>query len=1377
MAISDFTKLAQQTQASAPPKPSSFTEMASSTVPAKKAAAPKGLVKTLAPELVKKGVKAAGDYLAKEAELDRNRSFGDRFITTFVEKPAQILKFASVDLPRYTLGGFASVGKAVMEATLSPVFGKDYVRRSFTPDTQEAMRLNELVFKDKNPMSYQQIKEQVDAYVAGSEDATPWEKANLGTTIAVLGFAADAIPGKPSAGNLSKKLLKELAKDLDEVSIVTKLKAADIPEAVATRAAKQIAEAKTPSAVNRAMQFATKETLDEVADLRTKGASAVSESIPAPLRPLANEARRYDSADDFIKAIEKNGNIDGTVPRWGTRNQYLADTPKNAAGGIDEAGERFELAKLLEDKPAFLNGALPEAELRKFADDNDLVYLEANGREVVAKTQDEAMRVIDAKNQRELGLALGYEDLGAAMSKKDLKEFYEKATGGMEITGSPQALGGSETLSAPTPIGKPRTTAGTILRDQSGETPDPVQVERAFAGEYTAGDGVSRTFDEVAEDVMTTTAEPVLAARTIKAMQTAKTNILEYVQNTEERLRKLQEDPSLRIDDNSNPYQQMTLMPGRVGAQIEDVQDRLRTVFKDMNDVAKSGGRKLEDMRNDVNDFLWLRHAPERNASLGDGAAGIKTDEAIKRMDALKASPQYTDIVRLGDDLARMNRESLGLLLDSGVIKPELYDTLTTKYKNYVPLNRIMDTTSDISGSLSGRGFDVKSTGIRRAKGSSRDVSDIVENTILNYEQAVIRAEKNIVDRATLQFVQENEKALDGLMKVRRPRGLETTDDPQILQLFEEGKRVWIKIEDPHLAIAMKGTGRQQLPHIFYPVAAFTRLMSGLATRFNPEFAFTNIVRDIQERTVFLSAQKGVGGKEAFKAAGRDPASIKAVTDFVLGRETADAALYKEMKMLGGTTGGMGLSTRKKAQLNIRHLERAATSSSPIQYGRKALEYIDNWNTVFEDATRLTTYKTALANGLSKRQAAALAKEATVNFNRMGKGGPVINGMYMFANASIQGSVKTIRAMKNPKVLAGLTVTIGTAVTAVNEWNDSVDPEWRKKVSKWDVINSLPIVLPSDDGTFRTFAIPVAYGIKPMRVAADYAYRLANDEDVSALDMTDGVLSSIMESYNPVGGTDMMSAATPTILDLPLEIVRNKKWSGSVIKPDFDPYSPESTKYFDNLEDKTSGKIAISLTEKLAGWGVEVSPADLVYAFESYISGAGRSAERFFEIGVSVATEGELPPISDFPFISRFYKAKAEDEIFNTQSQSNLKELLTEDRRERFYLGKKADAAWDSIAELPSEEKKQKLKELAASDPELFDKVADIAEAEKIGLVGEERQLKRAAVSVRASYIAGELKTLKTKEERRALLQNYIDKKIATNAVLDAIETLQAESK
>lgn len=1367
---------------------SSFTEIAANSAPA-------GLVKKAVtegiPTLAREGTRMAGEAIRRQNDLLREGKVQDAFSSNWVS-----------DLVKYTAGGLASLGKTVLEETVGRAVGREVVRESFEPRNETERQITQFAFKEDNPKSWQQITEDIQGFVETSEDATPWEKAHLAPLIGLAGFSLDAFPGSPKgAKGLSKALIKDLAKEVNIVEVVGRLRAEGVPQQVIDRAAESIATARTQRDVRTAFQNATREALAEVqgvtpasfvepinlntqsyspGSLRTAEAFArSSDRQPVPTQ-LANEVGEIQMGTYGRNAVARKSALGDRFPADEIPNAldraFLAvrasNDPVNWRSGniaiISRADDGFRAVYVRPNDAGALEvinaHVIPESKMPSYLEDIGAVPGTTNQtRTDIGSLEDSSL----------VQLAYG-SDLSVA---EQVNLINPKVSTPGETTALSQNLDPQQTSglsAADQAIGQPQDTKGLQVLSQLGDAPDAQQVQRAFAGEYTAGDGMSRTLDEVAEDVMITSDEPLLTARTVNALKSAKTQVLEYVQNTEERIRQLIQDPNLRVSDASDPYLAMTLMPGRLGTKVEGTQRRLEGLFSDMGKVAKTSKSNLKQVRSEVNEYLWLRHAPERNAALEDGAAGITTKEALERMDELKKSPRFAEIERLADEISVINREALDMLLDAGVIKRELFDLLTDKYQNYVPLNRIIENASDIADGISGRGFDVRSTGLRKAKGSSREVADILENTILNYEQAAIRSEKNIVDRATLKFVQDNKEALSGLMRVRRPRGLETTNDPRILQLFDEGKRVWIEFKNDNLAIAFRGVGRQYLPEILQPVGAVSRLIAGLATRFNPEFAPPNIIRDIQERTVFLAAQKQIGGKGALKAVTKDPQSIKGITDFLRGIDSEDALLYKEMKELGGTTGGLGLSTRKKVKLNIRSLERLE-NSTPLRYANNLVEYIDNWNTIFEDASRLTAYKTALESGMSKNRAAAIAKEATVNFNRMGKGGPVVNALYIFSNASLQGAVKTIRAMKDPKVLAGLTATVGTAVVAINEWNESVDPDWRSRVSKWDITNGLPVMLPSDDGEVRVITLPVGYGIKPIRVAADYAYQMANAENVSAKDMIDGIMTSVLESYNPIGGTDMLSAATPTILDVPLEIARNQKWSGSAIKPDFDPYAPESVKYFDSLENKLSGHLAISLTEKLAGYGVELSPADIVYAFEQYISGAGRSAQRTFELFAGMAT-GELPPISDFPFVARFYKERQADEIFDSQTQSNLKELFGEDRRDRFYIKKKAEQAWDSMAELTVEEKKTKLVEMKRDDPELFDRVKNIIEAEKLGLTGQDKQLKSATVAVRAQYIAGQLKRLgDDTEAKRALLKDYQEKKILTSAVVEEIKALNKE--
>lgn len=925
------------------------------------------------------------------------------------------------------------------------------------------------------------------------------------------------------------------------------------------------------------------------------------------------------------------------------------------------------------------------------------------------------------------------------------------------------------------------STKGIQELQREGKPPSPERVVEAFDNKYTAGDGVPQTLDAAIEDTAITTQEPTLQKRVAKTLKDGLTSTIEYLQDADKRIANLQRGKI--VTDESDIYQKLTLMPGRLGDIVDRGRGVIEGVFKDMGKYAKEAKIELPELRKEVNDYLWTKHAPERNAALGDKAAGISTEDAAKRLKEIEASPHFARVQEFANKLADLNRQTLDMLHDSGVVSDELYDTLRTKYKNHIPLNRLFEDTNDVGEILSGRGLDVRSSGIKRAVGSEREVADIVENILVNYEQAAIRSEKNIVDQATLKFVRDNPDPK--LFEIRKPKAIgedfegkplmEKTQDPQILQMFENGKPVWIEIKDPQLAIAMRGVGREKLGAIMNAVASFTRLYSGLATRFNPEFAFPNKLRDLQEVMVYLSAQKDVKAKGALKAALRDPQSLKAVTDGLRGVDSEGARLYAEMKRYGGTTGGMGLSTRKRVQLDIRDLEKLATSK-PRQFAEKLVGYVDGWNTIFEDSSRLSVYRTAIEQGLSKDRAAALAKEASVNFNRMGKGGPVINGLYMFSNASIQGSAKMIRSLRNPKVLAGVTAAIGASVSAVNEWNDRVDPEWRQHISTWDRLNSLPVALPSDDGTVRYISVPVSWGMKPIMVMANYAYDAMAGQGFDGAKATEDVFTAITEAYNPMGGSDPLSAATPTILDVPFEIGRNLSWAGGPIKPDRDPYAPESIKYFDSLEKKQSGRAFIGFSKMLSEHGIEVSPADLNYAYEQYISGAGRAVTKTANTLFGAAT-GKLPPISEFPFISRFYKQKLEDEVFDTESNDAIKQLMSGDTKEKFYDQKKAEEEWANLKELTPAEKKERLKALAVENPDFVSKVLDVGEAEQMGLTGKEKQLKYASVAVRAEYIANEIAKAKTKDERKALILNYREKKILTDSVLDAMSELLPEKQ
>lgn len=948
---------------------------------------------------------------------------------------------------------------------------------------------------------------------------------------------------------------------------------------------------------------------------------------------------------------------------------------------------------------------------------------------------------------------------------------------------------------------KPNLSFNTEVRPHAGRYPEPQVNMGQKVGQSTVG--IGRKSDQLLEANKIATEEHIMAKDTnalvankvlpnkgyplIKSytpkLKESITSLIEKFQDSQVRVRQLLSKKDLKISDISDTYLKSTLYHGKVQAKIDAVKDETKSIIFDL--------KKEGLTRQDISDYLIARHAPERNVALGEKAAGITTAEAKTKLLALESSPKGSKIKEIADKVQNINNQTLDVLKEGGVISEDLYKTLREKYKHHVPLNRLFEDTEDFGQVLSNKGFDVRSTGIKKAKGSEREVSDIMTNVIANYEQAVLRAEKNIVDQATLTFARQNADILGDLIQVKKPlmigrdfKGLplmERTNDPSVLQMFENGKRIWIKINDLKLAVALRGIGREKLPGILQKVGALTRFFAGLATRFNPEFALPNKIRDLQETIVYLASQKEVGFKGAAKMATRDlkQKNTMAVLDALRGKETEGAKLYHEMRSMGGTTGGMSLSTRDKVEINLESLEKLANSKTRRVWDN-FVEYVDNWNTIFEDSTRLGVYRQALEQGLSKDRAAFLAKEASINFNRIGTYGPIVNALYMFSNASIQGTAKMLRALKNPKVLGATVLAVGGSVAAINEWNDQVDSGWRDKVSKWDRLNGLPVMIPSTEGGAKYITIPVSWGLKPIKVMADYAYDSATGENTEIKEILSNTISSVMEAYNPVGGTDLSSAITPSVLDIINDINRNKSWSGNTIYPNYDPNAPADIKYFSSLKDTFTGETAISLTELLNGkTGIAISPAVVKYAYDQIVGGAGRTVSKTVNLITGLA-QGKLPDVDEYPLISRFYRQRTEEEIGRGAggNTEEIKNTLQQQSRERFQIKNEAKQKYQELKELSKTNKdaaNEQFEKIKVENPELADKIWEIGQDEKKGLTYQDKLIKQLGVEngERAKYIWSEVNKLKTREEKNAYIDDLRGKGLISDGVYGQLVQLK----
>lgn len=1285
------------------------------------------------------------------------------------------------DLAKNIQTGLVEFGKEVLRATprsavsavLTATGGK-----KFTPgEIPQTAGFEKFLYGEKPIRDIRGTGEETIQAFGGNRDTAIKYGLPLGFVLTGL----DLYPGIPK-----KKIAEVIAKETNPAKIANILKTKvfkDVTDDVAEALGRRLAPVKDAKTVKLELDFFTK--VDRT-KLTGKALSTASEDIlkgrQGILQPLAEEARKYKSAEAKIKQF---------VPevRFESADDFMKGTQQVVIPDVGEVTFKTNNKDII----IYSAGNIKDVERLPFKGTGKVTKVI---RSLMALAEEEGKNIhvvgatgsgywdhlgFDAKNFMVPGL-----------TPKDLSKI--KALDEFRVTTQKGLPEGVQDVVRISPV---ESQAVKIQKpSEIGQKLDIPPLQKVVSADELGSRALDKSVEaksigkQVIEETSKQTKDPPSVVRKVlDSAKEVKTKIIEYVQNEQERVRQLVGKKGVVVDDISDPYLKATLYSGRVAEKIDQGKKEAQEIVKQAKKVADEFKSDLKTIRKEVNDYLKFRHAPERNAALGEKAAGVTTKEAVEGLKRIESSPQGARIKEIAERASKLNEQTLELLKKSGVISDELYDTLRTKYKNHVPLNRIFEETEDIGSALSGKGFDVRSTGIKRAVGSEREVDDILGNIISNYEQAVLRSEKNIVDQATLAFARNNKDIFGNLFQITRPRGIgktfeggiirEKTQDPTILQMFEKGKPVWIKINDKNLAIALKGVGREKLGLIMNGVARFTRLYSGLATRFNPEFALPNKIRDLQETAVYMSSQKGIGFKGAAQLAKRELAqeNTKAILDYLRGTDTEGARLYKEMRQLGGTTGGFGLSTREEVRLSIGKLEKLADSKTR-RIADNVIRYIDNWNTIFEDSTRLSVYRQALKQGLSKERAAFLAKEASINFNRMGKGGPIINALWMFSNASIQGSAKMVRSLRNPKVLGATLLTVGSSVSAVNQWNDRVDPDWRDKISKWDRLNGLPIILPSKEGEgVKYLTIPVSWGIKPIKVMADYAYDTASGIELDPRKFANDTMTAVLEAYNPAGGSDFWSAITPTILDIPSELSRNRAWSGNKIRPDYDQNAPADVQYFSSLKKTKTGQAAISISELLQSkTGIAISPADIRYAFDGYVGGLGRAGSK--TVNTIIGALGAKPaPLDEYPMLSRFYRERTQEEVGQGAAgpTEDIKGTLSEQSRERFKLKQEAEDIYGELSKLPKDEANTRARKIKEDNPALFDKIKDIKQDADLGLNYQERLTKQLGVEngERAKYILKEAGKLKSKEEKNAYIRSLVEKKIISDKVIEQIRALK----
>lgn len=734
-------------------------------------------------------------------------------------------------------------------------------------------------------------------------------------------------------------------------------------------------------------------------------------------------------------------------------------------------------------------------------------------------------------------------------------------------------------------------------------------------------------------------------------------------------LRRMQEDVRRQggtVTDASDAYLKQELFKGKAAEQIRQVEHRY---VRPIIDRMTAAGLTLEQ----VDEYLYAKHAQERNAqvatvnpNMAGGGSGMSDAQAEAIIDKAKATGKWADLEDIADRVYALNDDTLTRMVNEGLVTQEAADAMRYAYQFYVPLRTDMEAEG--ANLRPGQGFNVRGPEGKRAMGRQSLADSPLTFSLMQAQEKIVRAEKNKVGRALLKFVRSNPdpdlwkvndypmtRTIDpntGLVRDTVDMRFQTADD--VVSVKEGGKQHLIEFKGEagqRIAAAVKRLGYQDGGRILGALHKVMRFYASLQTNWNPDFLLPNLVRDVQAAALNLSSEQSVKMARAVVNPKNWARAAKAVFQ-VSGDPAAKSggAYHDAMREYLRHGGKVDTYALQDFQETGKQLDRMLKDASPTR-GRKLVlivkktgEMIDRVNGAVETATRLSAYVEARRAGMSPERAASLAKNLTVNFNRKGEYGQVLNSLYLFSNASIQGNARMLRALAKSNRGRAMALGILGAGLAYGLAAPLLFGEDEEGRDVWDTIpeqiRATNLLIPT--GGKKYIKIPLPYGFNTIFSAGRLTGETATG-NIGPGEAAASLLNASLNAFNPLGNEGSpLQTLSPTIADPLVQHFENKDWTGRPIVPEQNPFAPPKP------DSQVGRRDTSPLAKAFAEWfntatggdevtpgAVDVSPATIQHFVEWVIGGTGR----FFSKGVDVteaAVKGELPTANRLPIASRF---------------------------------------------------------------------------------------------------------------------------------------------
>jgi hypothetical protein len=513
----------------------------------------------------------------------------------------------------------------------------------------------------------------------------------------------------------------------------------------------------------------------------------------------------------------------------------------------------------------------------------------------------------------------------------------------------------------------------------------------------------------------------------------------------------------------------------------------------------------------------------------------------------------------------------------------------------------------------------------------------------------------------------------------------------------------------PRAAQAVNGmtnpdSGTGAVSKLFEYGEKVNRVLSGVYTSYNPDFLWSNFIRD----TLYTNTMSYV--KESPAWAFRFNKNFLKFNPATMGRllykwdngkldmnDKTEALFYQFMKN-GGETGYANIRNIEQHKSEIKEALKKANGRTSAKLAWDAvktkLEFVSRAS---ENGARFAAFATSMQMGRGVERAIYDAKEVSVNFNKKGSGAKFMGetgqtrvgnaaaftsglgrSLYVFWNAAIQGSTNFGRAAKRHPVRA-LTVSsvmFGLGVLMSMIGGDDEDDE--------NAFYNLPENIRRTNIMMRfgnhwlTLPLPVEY--RAMYGMGQLAGEVLSGKSRMSdweLGMAIAQQVSQMAPIDVLGAGGGWNAFTPSwakpIIDA---YVLEKNWAGQPLYKDWDTYAPEWTKAYDSADQNIVG-FTRWLNEVSGGndhrkGRIDLNPAKIEAVIDGYFGGISALTKNLVKTGEMAFGERDYQP-RNIPLLRRVVYQGDERTAYRRANEQYRKYKEDHDELQREIRGYEGD--------------------------------------------------------------------------------------------------------